>query len=118
MPHLSGGMQVIQADRYTVCLRLRTSTAATPKWKSAASAAAGTDEEEGEGEWTDGNLDRTEIVGGQSEHEGGKGADPSIDPFMDMQQGKLPWPWLRSPPGTDRGGPLYRFVKAATVKFF
>ncbi|CAL8465919.1 g5455 [Coccomyxa elongata] len=92
--------QVVQADRYSVCLRLRTSTASTPNVMPAASAAAHTDEE---GDQADSDLDRTADAGRQSDREGGNCADPSIDPFMDMQQGKLPWPWLRSPPGSDKG---------------
>lgn len=103
--------QVVQADRFSVCLRLRTSAAATPNVMTAASAAADTD---GVGECMDRDLDWTI----NAEHEGGRNADPSIDPFMDMQQGKLPWPWLRSPPGSDKGKQIYCIFKSIIVRRF
>lgn len=71
--------QVVQADEHTVCLRLRTSAAVSLP----ASPAS---------EWDDRTDEPLDQPG-----------DPFIDPFTDTQHDRLPWPWMRSPPGSDRG---------------
>lgn len=80
--------QVIQADDHTVCLRLRTSVTATPP-------------------------DPAMSTSGDAEGEPpAEPQEPFVDPFMDTQHERLPWPWMRSPPGSDRGGPPFSKERA------
>lgn len=77
-------MQVMQADKHTVCLRLRTSTETVPQMQVRDEGLATTSHAKNEK--------------GQNAKGGAKAES------VDNRHYNQPWPWTQLPPGSNRGG--------------